>query len=235
MLADKLRAGTSNSLIYVGGRTQTFPGPSLSTIDGSLTGLSGGVASQPSAGDIVVLFCGYSDTGPSAGSIFPGDYSLRVSEFASSTYNTKLEGGYKVMGATPDTTYTLQVSGLTNTDAIAAYVTVWRSSTVAYNTAAGASAAGTAIANPPSVTPTRYEAAVIACGMAGGVAGTGSLFTSSELTSFLSARSDDTNPVLVGGGYKIVKSGSFDPAAFSINFSDSTAYSYGAGSIVIRV
>jgi hypothetical protein len=234
MLADKLRASTTKSLIYVGGRTQTFAGPGGgSTLNGPLTGLSGGIDTQPSAGDIVVLFCSYSNTGLSSGSIFPGDYSAQVSEFVSSTYNTKFEGGYKIMGATPDTTYTLQVSGLSNTDAIATYVTVWRSSTVAYNSAAGTNTTATAIADPPSITPTKYEAVVVVCGAAGGVAGAGSLFSSSELTSFLSARSNDTNPVLIGGGYKVVKSGSFDPAAFSINFTDSTSYSCASGCIAI--
>ena len=156
------------ALQYVGGTSGvgTSTGYSVS-LNGTLTG---GIASSPAAGDIVVVASGFGNTASSAPAITgnnSGAYqALGAAVHANDTWDTEFRAFYQVMGSTPDTSLT--VTRVTNT----AYgggtvVHVWRGqhATTPINVT-GTPASGTngAAANPPSVTPNASGAVVIAMG-----------------------------------------------------------------------
>ena len=203
---------------YVGGQVAGRANPSNAT---AVTfALTGGLASVPAAGDLVIVTA---VTGSAAGTpamaiTTPTGYTaLGQLNQSAVTADTSMDVSYKVMGGTPDTTVT--IPGTTNNAWAEAYaIQVFRGvdSTTPMDVAA-VSAGGTATGrpNPASITPTTAGAYVVICG--GGAAGTGATYTApaNYTTNFLTANGADTTDAMVGCGYRAWTSGAEDPAAYT--------------------
>ena len=165
---------------YVGGTsgTGTSNGYSVS-LNGTLTG---GLASSPSPGDIVVVSSGFGNTASSApavsGNISGAYTSLFTPIHQNDTWDTEFGCFYKIMGSSVDTSLT--ITRTTNT----AYgggtaVQVWRGvdQTNPIDVTTTTAGAGNASApNPPSITPATVGALLMAAGC-GTQGPSGSAFT----------------------------------------------------------
>lgn len=204
------------ALVYVGGTTGIAAGGTANwTV--SLTSLTGGIASSPSIGDVVVLFTA---AGYAAGTSYQGgatNYTwITGTQGSGSTSVARIDVSYKVLTAA-DTS--ISVYGSQDTKAAsAAAVQVWRNvstDTPPYEAVSSsnlASGTGTGRPNPGAKTPVTSGAVIVVGGAA--ASGAGAVFTSSDLTDFLSATSPDTTDAMIGSGYYEWTSGAFDAAQF---------------------
>lgn len=241
MLGHKLMGAaksTAAAISYVGGTTAGFLGDGFAnqqTI--SLTSLSGGVASQPAAGDVVIVYYGSSSTANRNITIDTSGYESISKLYANDTYDANLRVGYKVMGSSPDTS--VVVSGTGNaSDAGVVAVHVWRNadSSVPFE-ASPITATGTdsVLCNPPSITPTITGAVVVAGGSGAHNSGGSFTFSSSNLSNFITVGApNETNDATIGLGSFAWTSGAFDPAAFTYSGSDSTTFSWAAASLALQ-
>lgn len=181
---------------YVGGTSNagTSTGYTVS-LSGTLTG---GLASSPAAGDLVVVFSGFGNTASSAPVISgnnSGAYTgATTAQHVNDTWDTEFRSFYAIMGGTPDTSLT--VTRTTN----AAYggatvVQVWRGvDTVTPFIGAGtnASAGNTSLINPPAYDPA-VTGAIIIAGGAGTQAPTSNDFTGfTGMSNFITRKGDGT-------------------------------------------
>lgn len=169
MLASKLLAGTgSPNLQFVGGRSALSTSATPSFL---LTGLSGGVASAPAAGDIVIACVAFRLSGDENIECTTSGYTevadLYISDIEGRTH---LGVYYKVLSA-PDTSVAFRVDGITVDCTFATHV--WRGvgaspldvpSTTAVSGDSGRP-------NAPAITAIRSDVVVIAVGAATGGAG----------------------------------------------------------------
>lgn len=208
------------ALQYVGSTsgTGTSNGYTVS-LSGTLTG---GIASSPAAGDIVVVASAFGNTASSAPNITgnnSGAYqTLGAAVHQNDTWDTEFRAFYQVMGSTPDTSLT--VTRTTNTAyGGATVVHVWRGqSTTVPIDALGTPASGgnSSRGNPPAVTPTTTGAVVIAMG-AGTQGTTGSAFTvPTPMTNAMSVKADgSTSDIGVWIASDTWTSGAYDPPAWT--------------------
>jgi len=238
MLADKLKAAkaAAKPIEYVGGYTQGFAGtlsPVTITFGGNLTG---GLASSASPGDLVLVYGGIGGTSSSR-ELFPTGYTTIT--YAQGTFSTLYAGGvtasYKVMGDTPDTSFELPL-GTQNVDwAGGVVIQVWRNVDEDYPVEGftTTSGDGTLLINPSAITPTTPGAVIVAGGAAGYVNFKSLTYSSSDLEGMQTRDVNDTRCVAIGVGYKFWGSGSFDPAQFTMNRTDSSA-GWGAITLALR-
>lgn len=184
--------------VYVGGFSGKGTGASYTV---SLSGtLTGGVASSPSEGDLIIVCTGFGGTASSAPTCSgntSGTYqNVHAALYSNDTWDTNMRTFYQFAGATPDTTLTIgRVSN-------AAYggvtvVHVWRNvnQTTPIDVTAATSATNNQSAsrpNPPSHTPTTPEAVVIACGVGMQTTAGGAFTIPSGMTNGVSDFSDGT-------------------------------------------
>lgn len=236
-LANKLLRKRKLPIEFVGARIEALPGSS-STRSVNLTGLTGGLASAPAAGDFVLVIFAAVDGGNNDINLSVTDYTELVDLYANDSEDAQLGLYWKFMGGTPDTTCTISSTGHADNAAVVG-ISVWRNvntTTPIDVTTTTATGTNTGHANPPSITPVTAGAYVVAAG-----AGAqyflfdARIFTSSDLTGFRSAQSLDNNDVLGGFGYKAWTSGAFDPAAFGYSTgSDSLNDSWCAATVALR-
>lgn len=186
----------------------------------SLTGLTGGIASAPAEGDVVVVLYGISiGGGDIALGISTGGYT--TAELWADTPSVDQNGliGVKRMGATPDTSVTVTTGYAAATTGQIAVVQVWRGgdpSTTLDVSIVTATGTGVGRPDPGSITPATSGALIIAGGLAGAFNGWGmSAFTSGDLSNFFQASSAGSSLETRGalGTYEW-SSGAFDPAAW---------------------
>jgi len=198
---------------YVGGQVGGRAGSTSTTnITFSLTG---GLASTPSEGDLILIGVMVGTQGRNPSCAISG-YSTVGTQLnvTSTTYDTSLQVSYLFAGATPPTIFTLPSTG-NIADAQSYVVQVWRGvdSTTPFDvTSVSNNGTATTRANPASITPTTSGAVVVAMG--GGCASTAATYTSSDLSAFLTNRTNDTNDSSIGGGYIEWTSGAVDPAVW---------------------
>lgn len=226
------------------GRTKTKGVKTASDINVSLTSLTGGLASAPADGDLIVA--GYTfgnktdinisfairDAGGTAYTVAGSDL------YGNDTYDTNLVVGYKRAGATPDTQVNM-TAGDTDSGYIV-MVEVWRGvdpTTPLDVAAVGATGTNTGRPNPGSITPSTALAEVL-CFAAGASANgvTPSALTSSDFTSIdYEQQAGGTNmasPSAAFGHYDWT-SGAFDAAQFG-GGSTSTSNSWAALALALR-
>lgn len=195
--------------------------------------LTGGTNTTPQAGDLVVLAIAL---GAAATTLMtaPAGYT-QIAMFASNdTYDSVLYVGYKVMGATPDTTFPIP-SALSTSNSQMAVVFVWRNfdaSSPLDVTSTVATGVNSRLADPPSITPVTSLSVIMAIG-ACAYSGTVVSFTNATLTGFVSTGGSDTYDGALGAGYFNWTSGTYDPSAFSITGS-TTSDSWTALTLAIR-
>jgi len=203
-----------------------------------LTDLTGGIASSPAAGDLVIIYFGTASTADR--NLVVGSSYVEVTElYSSDTFDTNLVVARKFMGATPDTSITLTGGTLSVDDAGAVVAQVWRGVDpvtpfdVTQTTATGQNSV---LCDPPAITPVTPGAVIVSGGA--GAHNQSSIITgvysSPDLTGFRTAGQNDTNDVVIGVGYHAWTSGAFDPAQFAFLLSDSTSFSWAAVTLALR-
>ena len=202
-------------ITYVGGQVGGRAGSTSTT---NITfALSGGIATTPRPGDLVVIGVTVASQGRTPACAISG-YTAGTQQNANgTTYDTSLNLSWKFMGLTPDTTFTLPSTGNT-ADAQRYTVQVWRGvdPTNPFDVAdVVATGAGTGRPNPGSITPTTSGAVVGIIGA--GAAATGAAYTApaNYTTNFLTGSTADTNDAMIGSGYRSWTSGAEDPAAYT--------------------
>lgn len=238
MLNKKLLAATSAvGIEYVGGTSSAITGSASTTTTISLTSLTGGKASAPATGDIVIVYYGTGSVADRAISVTTSGYTQIAKLYANDTIDTNLYVGYKVMGVSADTDVTVSAT-LNAGDSGAVAIQVWRGvDDVLPLNLASTTATGTnsVLCDPPSITPTVSNAVVISGGAGGHSAGASRTFTSSDLSSFITlGGADNTNDVTVGMGFTRYSGSAVNPAAFTFSTTDSTNYSWAAVSLALR-
>ena len=197
--AGLIMGSAAAGLQYVGGMTGTGAANDRD-VTFSLTSLTGGIASQPAEDDIVIV-AGQLEQGANRAVAITG-YDLSLDLYSSDSYRTNMTVGYKVMGATPDTSFEVTSSGISSNNAWAVCAQVWRGvdtvtpMDVTQVTSDGNNNSG--IPNPPSITPVTAGAIIIAMGASGSQNTT--LFTNSELSNFLAVSVDPNRASNVGMG-----------------------------------
>lgn len=235
-----LGANAAGGLKFVGGYVEGFVG-TTSNVTISLTSLTGGIASAPAADDLVIV---YFATGSTADrNLVVSGYTEIVELYSNDTFDTNLAVARKFMGATPDTSFTLTGGTINIDDAGSVAVQVWRGvdPTTPFDvTQTTATGINSVLCDPPAITPTT-SGAVIVSGGAGswtlpGAAGvTVQTYASPDLSAFITTGAIDTNRVVIGLGYHVWTSGSFNPAQFTFSGSgDSTSNSWAAVTLALR-
>lgn len=209
----------------------------------SLTGLTGGLASSPAEGDLVVVFSGFGNTASSAPNITgnnSGAYSpATAAQHVNDTWDTEFRSFYAVMGATPDTSLT--VTRATNTAyGGATVVQVWRGVDTAnpfIGAATPASGANGAALNPPSYNPAVTDALVIAGGAgtmpAAGTAGyTAITGLSNIVTRYGDGSTSDTSVIM---GSVLYAGSAIDPPIATGGTQNNTSSSWAGVNIAFRM
>lgn len=203
---------------YVGGVSSSRNGNSNATTTQSLTTLTGGLASQPAAGDLVLVVCVVGSQGRNASQAISGYTTIGTQlNPTAATYDTSLQVSYKIMTSTPDTSITIPAQGNV-ADGQAWAVQVFRG--VAPGTifdVSSVSATGTATGrfDAAAITPSTAGTWIVIAG--GGAAATGAAYTapSGFATNWVApAAGADTNDAMAAMGYYTGwTSGSYNPAA----------------------
>ena len=215
---------------FVGGNTAGKAGATSGNTTIALnSGLTGGIASAVSAGDLVIACFATGAVADRTLAITDGttNYTLINSElYSNDTFDTNLRVAYKFMGGSPDASTTFGPTG-DNADSGAMAVYVFRGvdSGIPLDVAAvPATGIDTSRANAASIQPTTTGAYIVVVGAAahnGGV----DTFTSSDLTDFLTVGgTNDTNDITLGVGHLAWTSGAFNAAALGHSQADSTSF-----------
>jgi hypothetical protein len=219
---------------YVGGHAEGFAG-TTSNVTIFIDDLLGGLASAPAAGDLVIVYFG---TGSSVDrNLVVADYTEIVELYANDIYDANLVVAYKFMGGTPDFSFVLTGGTLNTSDAGAVAVQVWRGvdpATPFDVTQTTATGIDTVRCDPPAITPTTSGAVIVSGGAGAHTRGAPGTYSSSDLTSFISAAGNASVDAVVGLGYHVWTSGSFNPAQFTFAQSDSSLHSWAAVTLALR-
>jgi hypothetical protein len=228
------------AITYVGGVKGGRAGATTTTSQ-SLSGtLTGGTASSPATGDLVVILV----SAASASGYAPT--TLAISSWSNGTFraNTGVTNysyqqySYKFMGGTPDTSITIPSSGnARNAQRWAVHVFRGVDSTTPLDGVTPAFASGTASGrpNPSSVTPNTAGAWILWMGAS--AAGAGTLFTAPTgfTTNWLGDTTPDTYDVMDGFGYYTGwTTGAYDPAAITAGGTTGSTDSWVAQTIVLK-
>lgn len=230
--------GGGGTIEYVGGRTHAFPGTTSTTVI-SLNGtLTGGLATSPAEGDLVVV--SYAIHGGDLNmSIVTTGYVEVADLWASDSLDTNLGVFYKAMGATPDTD--VEVMATTSAGAPGAVIIqVWRgvdATTPIDVTTTTATGVNTGAPNPPAITPVTAGAVVVVCGAGTSLNGGVTLSQSgTELSNFIAVYGDNAdasnNDITAAMGSFAWTSGAFDPVALVGNAA--TSLSWAAATLALR-
>lgn len=220
MLWNKLASVTGGSVVdFVGGRVQAFIGTSSNqTI--SLTGLTGGIATAPALGDLVVVCYGIGSSGAGTISVVTAGYTSLYSGYANDTYDSNLIIRYKQL-TTAETS--VVVSGTVSTaNAGIVGIYVFRNTATALATPVANIITNSRLPVFPAVTPTIDGSVIMVVGVGG--ASSGATYTANGgINGFLTLNSIDTNDIQIGIGWYSWVTGAFTPPAFTgaTNTSDS--------------
>lgn len=219
---------------YVGGASGGRAG-STSTTSQSLTGLTGGIASAPANGDLILVGVMVASQGRNPTCAISGWSTVGTQlNVTSTTYDTSLQVSYLRAGASPPTSVTIPSTG-NIADGQSWVVHVFRgvdATTPLDVSVTSATGTATTKANPASITPTTFDSVVLAIG--GGAAQTSATFTATGLTNFLTNAASDTNDSSIGGGFtRWYESGALDIAAFG-GGNTNAANSWAAWTIALR-
>lgn len=198
--------------------------------------LTGGLAATPADGDYVIVAYAIAFNSDRDVQMTTSGYtSIGADTYSNDASDINAEVFAKFMSGTPDTSVTLfQTESVQAAGAV--HISVWRGVNVTTQmdvAAVVASGIDTMLADPGSITPVTSGAKIVAIGMTNPNTNT-NIYTSGDLTDFQSVNQADTLRCLIGGGYASWAGGAFDPAAFTIAGSDSTACAWIAYTFALR-
>ena len=238
MLAGRHSIGAGGAgggvLEFVGSRTYAAGG-SGNDMTVPLTTLTGGIASAPRAGDLVVVFVGASKRTTNQTTTPTGFTSINeISAFKSFTFGpgraSNLRASLKVMGSTPDTDFVIPGGTGSTSNALAVSIYVFAKASSATPASANSSAIDSH-PQPPSITPT-FNGSIILC--AGHTHDFSvAVFTSSDFDDFITVISEDSNDGVIGSGRFEWTSGAFAPAKFGSASGESNAASTSISLVII--
>lgn len=200
--------------------------------------LTGGIATAPAAGDIVIVVHGVGINADVALGVVTAGYTEEAELWSDDSRDANLSVSRKIMGATPDTSVTVTGSGSTTAGAATA-VHVWRGvdqttpMDVLRTTATGINSS---LFDPPAITPVTSGAVVIACGSSGG--GTEDTTGATPPTNygnhvFISSTDPGTVAYSAIASKAWSGSGSEDPGAWS-GINTATADAWAAVTLALR-
>lgn len=231
MLHHRLRGvGKERDLVYVGGNIGVYDGNANFSV--SLTTLTGGVASSPSAGDIVVVAYAEVATTNTDMSVVTSGYTELADLYSSDSSDANLGIYAKLMGSSPDTA--VIVTG-GNETLYSAAVQVWRNTNVTSGIVAPvATATGTNTGrpNPPAVTPTVPGSVVLVVGAGTIDSGTSALLTAPSGITLFQTISHEYLALGIGA-YVGWTSGAYDCGVFG-GGGNNTYDSWCAASIILK-
>lgn len=222
---------------YVGGILATAVGSTSTSVSIPLTsGLTGGIASSVSDGDLVIAAFATGAKANRTLSITDGssNYTLIGSELhVDDVYDTNLRVAYKFVSGDDEVEFG-PTGNASDAGVMAVYVFRGVDSTTPLDVAAtSATDTNTFDINPPAITPVTAGAYIVAVGAHAGSNNTVTSFPG--LVETFTASANDANPVGFGIGQKQDwTSGSFNPSAWSISGSDSNDHSWAAMTIALR-
>ncbi|KPF74575.1 hypothetical protein IP68_12510 [Blastomonas sp. AAP25] len=208
---------------YVGGKTADVL-PSTGTVTNvSLTDLTGGLASAPANGDIVLVAYATGSTLLRPIGVTTSGYAEIAELNAADTRDSTMSVSWKLMGSTPDSTVSLSATGNAGDCGVVA-IHVWRGvdATTPFDTTATTATRTNGWApDPPAITPVTSGAVIVAYGAGVGGVTTAAIGTmvGTGLSNFLTRAfaSGGVRSVAIGGGSAAWSSGAFNPAAFTIS------------------
>jgi hypothetical protein len=230
---------------FVGGKVASKTGATSGNSTLALnSGLTGGIASSVSSGDMVVaVFAVGSDLGNQTALLMSDgttDYTLIGSQLKATGYTycyTILRLAYKFVGADTDTTFG-PTQALGDAGAMAVYAFRGVDTEAPLDVSATTVTVGNFIeVNPPAITPVTPGAIILSAGAGSHYRAAGT-YTSPDLTDFQTIFQDETDTdSSFGIGLKEDwVSGSFDPAAwtFSAGLDFEDDFTYAAMTIALR-
>ena len=221
------------ALSYVGGTSGLGTGSSYG-ID--LTSLTGGIASSPAAGDIVIVVTGWGSTSNDTPGVSSVGWTEIGNYYQSDARDANLSIAYKIMGGTPDTSVTVFGSGNANYGGATA-VHVWRGVDPStpldvLTTAAGGN--NNARPDSPPITPLAIGAIVLSAGLGTGDTTPQAFTAPTGFTNTVSKTGDGSSigAIACVASYNWV-SGAYNPSAWTGGESTIND-SWRAASIVLR-
>ncbi len=233
-----LRAKGSG-LIYVGSATAAVLSSTNYTLN--VGSLSGGIASSPAAGDLIVICNGLTWTSNISGNsgVVTSGFTQLTALYSNDTRDAIMWVSYKI-AAGNEGNITLRANGSDSTYASCGIAHVWRNVNqttpidVTTTTATGTNASRP---NVPSVTPVTQGAVVLGCGYGTRANDGGAALTApsgvTEVVQAINAATAAAGGAAVVAAYRSWMSGAYDMAAFT-GGSSSTSDSWCAAAVVIR-
>jgi len=227
---------TTTAIQYVGGKTLTITPSSASNTTISLTDLTGSPSPALQLGDVVVVSYVIASTGVETPNVTSNTYTTLASIFANDTNDTNLYVGYKIMGATPDTSVTVTPTKNVGNGGVVA-IQAYRycdSNFPIQQPANTATFTNTVRPTPPTITPWDNDSVAVIVGAGSHERGNVS-YTTTGLTNFITSGSTDTSyDASIGMGFRVIQSGSYSPNRFGFSQSDSGTYSSAGASIALK-
>lgn len=219
-------------LAFVGGTTGTGEASDYTI---SLTSLTGGSGSAPSANDIVIVVSGWGSAADGDPGVTTTGYTEEYDLYANDTRDANLSVAWKIMGATPDTSVDVSCIGNGNCTAV---VHVWSGvdTTTPMDVAVPTGLTGINGARPdsPSITPVTAGAVVITAGLGTGDATPADFTAPSGYGNALSqANPSEFGAIAVIASIAWSGSGAEDPGAWTGGES-TTSDSRAAGTLALR-
>lgn len=224
---------------YVGGTTASFVG-STTNDTVSLTSLTGGIASEPQYGDLIIVAVELCGTTNKAYRI--ANFTQIADLYQNDTEDSNFQVGYKLTSIVPETSVVITGGSGSTADGIAVAVHVYRNIdqvTPFDVTRTTAGALNGAIPNPPAITPVTSGALIVVAAGAAHDATAAGLFTASYLSNFITDTTvalAETNDATVGMGNVEWSSGAYDPAAWTFTGTGGTTgnWSYNSVTMALR-
>ena len=228
---------TTTAIQYVGGKTVSITPSSASNTTISLTDLTGSPSTALQAGDIVIVSYAL---GVSSSWLNPNvtsnTYTVLATLQVSDSETTNLYVGYKLMGATPDTSVTVTPTTATSRSGVVA-IQAYRYVDEIFPLQGAANTAtflNTVRPTPPTITPWDSDSVAVIVGAGAHTRGNVA-YTTTGLTSFITTGSTDTTTdASIGAGFRVIPSGSYSPNQFGFPQADSTTYSSAGVSIALK-
>lgn len=229
--------GLGNNLrckpVFVGANTATGNSADFA-ID--LTSLTGGIASSPAAGDLVLVGTAFVSTADGNPGVSTSGYTELCDLYANDNRDCNLSVNWKIMGATPDTSVTCLGSG-SGTSGAAGIAYVWRyvdQTTPIDVTTTTATGTNSAVPNPPSITPTTGGAMLTVVGAGTGAATDTAVTVPTGFGNAAHATVDPGDAIVLNMCSKQwTGNGAEDPAAYT-GWTTSTSDSWCAATVAIR-
>lgn len=183
--------------IYVGSTTAVLSNSTNASYNVSLTGLTGGVDTQPRTGDLVIVGTGFTGVANGTpGVTTPNDYTevgFTGGGWADDTRDANLWVGWKKQGTSPDTSLTVTAGGSASYGN-ATVVHVWRGvdwlSPMDVTVPAGSTTINVSRPDPPSITPVTAGAVVVTVGGGTGATAQTAMTAPSNYTNVRTAIGD---------------------------------------------